>query len=97
MPPTFSVIIPTYNQADFLRLALKSVLDQTLRDFEVIIVNNYSTDHTLEVVEQLNDHRLSVKNFRNHGVIGASRNSGIRASNGEYVAFLDSDDTWHST
>jgi glycosyltransferase involved in cell wall biosynthesis len=97
MSPTFSVIIPTYNQAEYLRIALKSVLDQTCPDFEVIIVNNYSTDHTLDVVDQINDQRFRVINFRNNGVIGAGRNTGIRESTGEYVAFLDSDDTWHRT
>ena len=96
MPPTFSVVIPTYNHADYLRVALQSVLDQTFRDFEVIIVNNYSADHTLSVIEELRDERVQVINFRNHGVIGASRNVGIKASAGEYVAFLDSDDKWRA-
>ena len=96
MPPTFSVIIPTYNQADFLAVALNSVLSQTFQDFEVIVVNNHSTDHTLDVIEQLKDPRLKVINFKNHGVIGAGRNAGIKASEALYVAFLDSDDTWYS-
>ena len=90
----FSVVIPTYNHAEFLETALKSVLDQTFRDFEVIVVNNYSTDDTLSVIERLGDPRVQVINFRNHGVIGASRNVGIKASQAPYVAFLDSDDTW---
>jgi glycosyltransferase involved in cell wall biosynthesis len=94
MNPVFSVVIPTYNQADFLRTALRSVLDQTFRDFEVVIVNNYSTDHTLDVVADSKDERVRAINFRNHGVIGAGRNVGIKASNGTYIAFLDSDDTW---
>jgi glycosyltransferase involved in cell wall biosynthesis len=97
MPPTFSVVIPTYNQADYLQLALKSVLEQTFQDFDVVVVNNYSTDHTPEIIDQIKDQRLRVINFKNNGVIGASRNVGIKASDGEYVAFLDSDDTWTST
>ena len=96
MAPAFSVVIPTYNHAEYLKVALKSVLDQTFKDFEVIIVNNYSTDGTLDVIEQLNDPRVQVVNFRNNGVIGAGRNVGIRASGAAHVAFLDSDDTWYS-
>ena len=97
MAPTFSVVIPTYNQADFLKVAIQSVLDQTFKDFEVIIVNNYSTDYTRDVIGQVNDSRVRVINFNNHGVIGAGRNVGIKASRAPYVAFLDSDDTWAET
>ena len=96
MDPTFSIVIPTYNQADFLKVALDSVLAQTFQDFEVVVVNNYSTDHTLDVVRQAADERVVVIDFQNDGVIGAGRNTGIKASQGEYVAFLDSDDTWSS-
>jgi glycosyltransferase involved in cell wall biosynthesis len=96
MPPLFSVVIPTYNQADFLRIALRSVLDQTCQDFEVILVNNFSEDHTLDVIQEVGDSRIRSINFRNNGVIGASRNVGIKASEGRYVAFLDSDDAWYS-
>lgn len=95
MAPRFSVIIPTYNHADFLSIALRSVLDQTFTDFEVVIVNNQSTDNTLDVINSLEDERVRVINFSNNGVIGASRNVGITESTGSYVAFLDSDDTWH--
>ena len=94
--PTFTVVIPTYNQADFLKVALRSVLDQTFRDFEVIIVNNYSADHTLEVVREANDARVRVIDFRNNGVIGAGRNVGIKAAAAPYIAFLDSDDFWYN-
>ena len=95
MAPIFSVVIPTYNQADYLKVALQSVLDQTLRDFEVVVVNNYSADHTLEAIGEFNDPRVQVINYRNHGIIAAARNVGIKAAVGEYVSFLDSDDTWY--
>lgn len=95
MDPFFSVIVPTYNQADFLRVALKSILDQTFQNFEVIVVNNFSSDHTLDVVRETEDPRVRAIDFRNHGVIGAGRNVGIRAAKGGYIAFLDSDDTWN--
>lgn len=94
MAPEFSVVIPTYNQADFLRTALKSVLDQTFTDFDVWVVNNYSSDHTVDVAESFGDSRVRIIDFSNQGIIGAARNVGIKASTGEYVAFLDSDDTW---
>jgi glycosyltransferase involved in cell wall biosynthesis len=61
------------------------------------VVNNFSTDNTLDVVSKFNDPRIQCVNFRNNGVIGASRNEGITLSTGEYVAFLDSDDTWFPT
>ena len=94
MPCTFSVVIPTYNHAEFIKDAVDSVLEQTFQDFEVIVVNNFSTDHTLEVLGQIEDPRFQVINFQNNGVIGTGRNVGIKASEGEYIAFLDSDDTW---
>jgi glycosyltransferase involved in cell wall biosynthesis len=93
--PFFSVVIPTYNHARFLRDALNSVLVQTDPDFEVLVVNNYSTDDTVGVIESLRDPRIRRIDFANHGVIGASRNVGILESRGEYIAFLDSDDLWY--
>ena len=95
MPPVFSVVIPTYNMADSLGAALRSVVDQTFQDFEVIVVDNHSTDHTQRVVQEINDSRVEITKFWNNGVIGASRNVAINASRGKYVAFLDSDDTWY--
>ena len=94
MPPVFSVVIPTYNQADFLRTALASVLDQTFTDFDVWVVNNHSTDNTIDVANGFGDSRIRVLDFSNQGIIGAGRNLGIQASSGDFVAFLDSDDSW---
>jgi glycosyltransferase involved in cell wall biosynthesis len=93
--PIVSVVVPTYNHAQFLGPALQSVRAQTLADWEAIVVNNYSDDNTVEVVAAFNDPRIRLVNFRNHGVIAASRNEGIRLAAGELVAFLDSDDSWH--
>jgi glycosyltransferase involved in cell wall biosynthesis len=92
--PTISVIIPTYNQADFLREALKSVVGQGFTDWEVIVVNNYSEDHTEEVVQNFQDPRIQLINYRNNGCVAASRNQGIQRARGQYLAFLDSDDLW---
>ncbi len=95
--PRFSVVIPTYNQADYLALAIRSVLEQTLQDLEVVVVNNGSTDHTADVLERFGkeDERISSLDTPRNSLIGASRNSGIEASRGRYIAFLDSDDLWH--
>lgn len=93
--PAVSIVIPTYNHAQFLRQALESVRAQTLTDWEAIVVNNFSEDDTLAVADSFGDPRIRLVNFRNHGVIAASRNEGIRLAAGELIAFLDSDDHWH--
>jgi teichuronic acid biosynthesis glycosyltransferase TuaG len=92
--PLVSVIIPTYNHADFIREALESLVAQTFENWEAIVVNNFSEDETVSVVESFKDSRIKLENFRNHGVIAASRNRAIELAQGEYLAFLDSDDTW---
>jgi glycosyltransferase involved in cell wall biosynthesis len=92
--PLVSIVIPTYNHAPMLQRALATVVEQTYQNWNAIVVNNFSTDNTLEVVAAFNDPRIQCVNFRNNGVIGASRNEGIALATGKYVAFLDSDDTW---
>ena len=72
--PFFSIIMPTYNQANFIKAAIQSVLDQTFEDWELIIVNNYSSDETIKVISNFGDDRIKVINFRNNGIIAASRN-----------------------
>jgi len=94
MQPIVSVIMPTYNRADYLKNSVQSVLDQTFSDFEIILMNNYSTDDTLDVISAFNDDRIKVINFKNDGIIARSRNQGIRQSKGKYIAFLDDDDLW---
>ena len=96
-PPLVSIVIPTYNHAPMLQRALATVVEQTYQNWNAIVVNNFSTDNTLEVVAAFNDPRIQCVNFRNNGVIGASRNEGIALATGNYVAFLDSDDTWFPT
>lgn len=92
--PLVSVIIPSYNHAHYLGRALQSVLDQTYTNWEAIVVDNHSTDHTDKVIEGFAHPRIKCLKINNNGVIGASRNLGIRAANGVWVAFLDSDDWW---
>ena len=92
--PLVSIVIPTYNRAQDLIRALKSVLDQQYQNWEVIIVDNNSQDNTQEIVENFNEKRFKFYLINNDGVIAKSRNLGIFHAAGEYVAFLDSDDWW---
>ncbi len=92
--PLISVIMPTYNQAQFICEAIASVLNQTRKDLELIVVDNYSTDGTEQAVASFADERLRYYKFSNNGIIAASRNYGIKQARGKYVAFLDSDDIW---
>jgi len=93
--PLVSVIIPAYNQAEFLAETIQSVLNQTYQNFEIIVVNDASTDNTEEIMEQFNDPRLTYivheKNLR----LSATRNTGINASKGEIIFLLDADDLFH--
>jgi len=92
--PKVSVIIPTHNRAEFLRLAITSVIDQTFKDWEIIVVDDHSTDNTPAVVESFADERI--KYLKNRGKNGPSisRNLAISSASGEYIAFLDDDDEW---
>jgi glycosyltransferase involved in cell wall biosynthesis len=92
--PLISIIIPTYNQAHFLKECLDSIRAQSYDRWEAIVINNYSTDNTIAVIESCQDERIRTINFHNNGVIAASRNQGLRDARGEYIAFLDSDDIW---
>ncbi|MFZ2310918.1 MAG: glycosyltransferase family 2 protein [Patescibacteria group bacterium] len=94
--PTISVIIVTYNRANLLLKAIKSVLTQSYRDFELIIIDDASTDNTKESVANLMAQDQRIKYFKNEVNldIAKSRNRGISLADGEYVAMLDSDDYW---
>jgi len=92
--PLTSIIMPTYNHAQFIGEAVDSVLKQSFRNIELIIVDNYSEDNTRQIVESFNDDRIKYYKFPNKGIIAASRNFGIRKSIGQYAAFIDSDDVW---
>jgi glycosyltransferase involved in cell wall biosynthesis len=89
-----SVILPTYNRAQLLKISIKSVLSQTYGDFELILIDDCSTDATSRVLDSITDSRVRViKNTTNKG-IAAVRNIGVMNSRGEYIAFLDDDDEW---
>jgi len=92
--PLVSVIIPTYNRAHLLGRSIQSVLEQTYRNIEVIVVDDASTDDTQEILGSIKDNRVRyIRHNRNRGQ-AAARNTGIRASIGKYIAFQDSDDQW---
>src|SRR5215510_6541262 len=90
--PFFSVIIPTFNRADLLASTLESVFAQRCKEFEVIVVDDGSTDGTINYLKSLRKH-VSVYQQSNRGA-GAARNLGVRYAKGKYLAFLDSDDVW---
>jgi cellulose synthase/poly-beta-1,6-N-acetylglucosamine synthase-like glycosyltransferase len=91
MPPTVSVVIPLFNAASVIRETVASVLGQTFRDFELLIVDDGSTDDSASICASITDPRIRLIRQPNRGLAGA-RNAGIRHARGQYVAFLDADD-----
>lgn len=91
--PFFSVIIPLYNKENEISHTLNSVLLQSFENFEILIVNDGSTDNSLDVLSKFIDNRLKIYTIENKGVSNA-RNYGICMSRGKYIAFLDADDLW---
>ena len=89
-----SIVIPTYNHSIYLKRALESIINQTYENWEVIVIDNHSTDNTLEVVANFKNNRIKYLKVHNKGIIAISRNIGIKSANGEWIAFLDSDDWW---
>jgi glycosyltransferase involved in cell wall biosynthesis len=88
--PTVNVVLPTYDRGDVVGDAIESVLDQTYRNLELLVVDGGSTDETLAVVESAADPRLSYLRRDEPEGVSAARNVGIRAAEGELVAFIDS-------
>ncbi len=91
--PLVSVIIPTYNRGWILKEAIDSVLAQDFTDFELIVVDDGSTDNTQDILTSYKEKIIVEKHSRNKGV-SAARNRGITSASGQYVSFLDSDDLW---
>ena len=92
--PLITVIIPLYNGEKYIRRSVESVLAQTYIHFELIVVDDGSTDSGGDVVKQIYDPRLHLKHQINMGV-SAARNKGIAEGKGKYFAFLDADDEWN--
>lgn len=94
--PLVSVIIPTYNRANLVGRAIESVIQQSYAHLEIIVVDDASSDNTKEVIDAIGDRRLRYIRHQTNLGGAVSRNTGIDAATGEYIAFLDSDDIWLS-
>ncbi len=92
--PYFSIIIPLYNKENFIQKALQSILAQTFQDFEIVIIDDCSTDNSVQKAKEIQSDKIRyISHERNKG-LSAGRNTGIRHANAEYVTFLDADDVW---
>jgi teichuronic acid biosynthesis glycosyltransferase TuaG len=95
--PLISVIIPAYNAADFLPFSIGSVINQTYKNIEIIVVDDQSTDQTKYIIESLQSKYSCIKYiWQENGKQGKARNNGINKANGEFIAFLDADDEWRT-
>ncbi len=93
--PFFSIIIPLYNKENFIEETLKSVLNQTFQDFEIIIVEDCSTDNSKQKAESVVSEKIKIIQHEKNRGLSASRNTGIEKANSDFLAFLDADDIWH--
>lgn len=92
--PFVSVVIPTYNRAHLLSRAINSVLAQTFSDYEIIVIDDGSTDHTRGIVDRFRGSRIRLLRLERNWGASRARNLGIQTAHGDWVAFLDSDDEW---
>ena len=95
MNPFFSIILPTFNQANFLKKSIESVFNQSYKNWELIIIDNYSSDETEKVINFFKDSRVRSYKIRNKNILAKSRNLGIKKSKSDWICFIDSDDTWY--
>lgn len=91
-----SIIVTTYNRKDLLTVTINSILSQTFRDFELIVVDNFSNYNFFDLIDSFDDFRVRGYQNHNNGVIAINRNFGIQVAKGEYLAFCDDDDVWNS-
>lgn len=90
-----SVIIPVYNSSKYLKECLDSVINQTYKNIEIIIVNDKSTDDSLSIINSYKDKRIKLINLKENVGVSLARNKGVENSTGNYICFLDSDDYWN--
>lgn len=93
--PQISVIVTTYNRPKLVEKTILSILDQTFLDFELIIIDNFSSYDFLSLINNINDKRIRAFQNQNNGVIAVNRNFGLNLAKGKYIAFCDDDDIWH--
>ncbi|WP_417213308.1 glycosyltransferase family 2 protein [Bizionia sp.] len=91
--PLFSIIIPLYNKANFVKSTIAQVLNQRFQNFEIIVINDGSTDASLDVVQNIKNDKISIFTTKNQGV-SAARNFGVSKARTDYMVFLDADDSW---
>ena len=92
--PFFTVIIPLYNKENFVRDAIKSILNQTFTDFELLIINDCSTDKSVEIASAFVSKKVQIIHQEKNSGLAATRNTGIKKATSNYVTFLDADDVW---
>jgi glycosyltransferase involved in cell wall biosynthesis len=88
-----SIIVPVYGVEKYIAATVQSLLEQTYQNFEIILIDDASPDHSIEICQQFSDSRIKIIHQQNRGLAGA-RNTGIRHAEGDYIAFLDGDDLW---
>lgn len=93
--PFFSIVLPNYNHGHYLKDAIDSVLNQDFQNWELLIIDNYSTDNSDKVISSYKDCRINIFKIQNEGIIAKSRNLGIQKAKAKWIAFLDSDDIWY--
>ena len=89
-----SVIIPFKNTEKYIKECLESVLNQTYKNIEIILINDHSTDKTLNIIQKYQDKRIKILNLKEETGTANARNLGIKKANGMYISFIDSDDIW---
>lgn len=95
--PIVSIIMPAYNSGQFITESIESILSQTMKDWELLVIDDCSVDATIEVVRRFaeNDSRIRLLSTKENSGSGIARNIGIKEANGRYIAFCDSDDWWY--
>ena len=95
--PFFTVIIPLFNKENYVHNCIQSVFNQTFTNYEIIIVNDGSTDKSIAIVENFKNQNIKIINHDNNKGLSATRNTGIANANSDYITFLDADDAWKPT
>lgn len=93
--PLVSIIMPAFNSQDFIKQSIQSVLNQTYTNWELLIVDDKSTDTTVEIIKECKDDRIKLMQLTRNSGAAIARNTGIKKARGSFIAFLDSDDLWH--